>query len=504
MPNKKYAFIKLLKEYNKKHGCHHILSSNISKATVLHSIPASEFAVTYTYDGSKRHHSLTDFVYYYVTPSLDVSSIISFILDKEEFTLNLRIEILPSNKIRYAYLTTNYYAPNVGNLGRSCMRSREMQKALNFYVKNKTRIVVVVDDNNKIHARALLWDDVRSTKLKNPFTYLDRVYARSDIFLCLFHDLATTNNWKQYLSTSVDKMNKNYYKEGIDTIGMCHLPYNDTFRYLFLEKKLLTSSASLSMIEYLNRPGSYITLSVHDNHAYYPQLDSDRVREALNDKYISKKDAVFIKRYDGYVLKKNIANINNAYYSVFDDKVVRTKMDGYILKKNSVVEVLTNEKIDKSKATQSIRYKGYIHKSNAVCIKNVWPNNDDEIYHKQDADIICFDNKWYHVSQCFINYNRKNWIPCATVEREGDLIPKERATIVYDLVYNLVTDGIEYQKVYITDRKNLIQLVTGELIINSSKNREHLKKFNNKWYIKREFKLWDKKQLTFSFMSKEK
>ena len=151
-------------------------------------------------------------------------------MGKEEDSLSLKIVILPPNKIRYAYLESNYFAPNVGNLGASCMRHKEMQKALNFYVKNNIRIVVVIDDNNKIHARALLWDNVRSTKLKNPFTYLDRIYARSDELLSLFYDLATANKWKRYPSTSVNDADKNYYRKDIDAVGMCHLPFNDTFR----------------------------------------------------------------------------------------------------------------------------------------------------------------------------------------------------------------------------------------------------------------------------------
>ena len=436
-------------------------------------------------------------------------------MSKEEDSLNLKIVILPSNKIRYAYLESNYFALGVGNLGVSCMRYKEMQKALNFYVKNNVRIVVVTDDNRKIHARALLWDNVRSTKLKNPFTYLDRIYARSDELLYLFHDLATTNKWKRYPTTSVSNADKNYYRKDIDAIGMCHLPYNDTFRYLHLEKNLLTSGIGFTMVGLLNLSGSPVTLSVHNNRAYYPQLDLDRVREGISGNYISKKDAIKVKRYDGYVLKTNIADIDGAYYSVLDSLVIKAADDKYILKENSVTEVLTNNIIDKSKAIESPKYKGYMHKSNIVCIK-------DEIYHKQDADIVCFKNKWYHISQCFINYDRKEinkeiakyqtilhnslpetwpfWAYVSVIAtREGDLIPKECAIIVYDLIYNPALDELLYQERYFIGSAGLIKLNTGEFIVDTPNNRKYLKKFNNKYYIKQDFKLPNKNQLRFDF-----
>jgi hypothetical protein len=90
----------------------------------------------------------------------------------------------------------------------------------------------------------------------------------------------------------------------------------------------------------------------------------------------------------------------------------------------------------------------------------------------------------------------ETWIPYATVERKGSLIPKERAIIAYDLVYNPMLDDIEYQVVYYTGKVKSVQLATGELIVDSSNNRKYLKKFNNKYYIKQNFKLQDKKQLS--------
>jgi len=509
---KKYNFVKILKEYNKEYKKNSSLVPEISKAIIVHSLEPSSFDVTYR-DGysDSRDDSLENFLYYKALSPPDVGKLIAFILHKEEGSLSLKIVILPSNKIRYAYLQSNYFASGVGNLGKSCMRSKEHQRSLNFYIKNNVKIVVVTDDNHKIHARALLWDNVKSIQLKTSFTYLDRVYTKSEHLVSLFNDLAKENNWKAYQTTSPGNAKSGYYIDNIDVTNMCHFPYTDTFRFLYYKDNLVASSTPNSIIHMIKHTDCLIHLTNQSNGGYYPELDPNRVREAISGNYISKKDAVKVKRYNGYVLKRNIANIDGAYYSIFDDLIVKAANDKYILKENSVTEIFTNNVIDKSKAIQSPKYKEYIYKSNVVYIK-------DEIYHKLDNNIICFHDKWYHISQCFINYNReeankeiakqpvffhqdlsKNWVPYVTVTREGDIIPKEHAIIAYDLICNPALDEIQYQERYFTERSGLIKLTTGEFIVDTPNNRKYLKKFNNKYYIKQDFKLPNKKQLAFDF-----
>lgn len=508
MPTKKYAFIDVLKEYNKKYGRKFKFHPGIGDATIMYSFRDDVFEVAYVNSDDGliplfHKTSLSEFIHYNISPTISLSSIRGFILAREESSLNLKIEVLPPSGIRYAYLHRNYYAPSSGQLGKSCMRSKENQKALNFYIKNGVRIVVSIDDNHKIHARALLWSNVKSTRRKTPFTYLDRVYAKSEHIPPLFYKLAEKSGWKYYSSTSAGAAENCYYKDTINITGICHFPYTDTFRHLYYKDGIITS-ASACMPDDLKYRDTYVILNHTSGGGYIASLDPNRVREALSNDYVSKKDAVFVKRYNGYVLKKNIANVNGTYYSVLDKAVVRTKADGYIIKENSTTEIFTNDMIDKVRAIQSARYDGYIHKSNVVYIRG-------GVYHKLDNDITCFNGKWYHISECFVNYNRKemneelvkqlpfsytylpeNWVPYwkiakASVSAERNLIPKECAIIAYNLVYNSIVDDIEYQEVYLTDRRGVIQLVTGELVINSPENKQHLKKFNNKWYIKQEF-----------------
>lgn len=511
MPDKKYDFVKILSEYNKKCRYKCTISSNILNPVVIIQTGLSPHIV-YRLEGSSTvlNASLPDFAYCNIDREINFSRIIAIINAKETDKLNLQLKILPSNKIRYAYLKTNYFS-SAGPLGSSCMRYKEMQKALNFYVKNNVKIVVIIDNNNKIHARALLWENVKSTKLKKPFTYLDRMFFNSDGFISQFRDLAKENKWKAYKSTSAGGGESDYYIDDINITGICHLPYTDTFRYLFYNDNVLSADTSDGIINKLKYRDDRVSLTHTSEGGYQPAIDPDRVKEAFTGNYISKKDAIKIKRYDkhpkkydGYVLKKNIANISGAYYSKHDNDITKSELDGFILKENSVSEAFTNDTIDKSKAIHSPKYNGYVHKANTVCIKC-------ELYHKKDTDVVQLNGKWYHISQCFRNYNREKrntelagkgyhfWIgnevfvpyPTNSITAEDNLIPKEQAVIMYNLVYNPILNSIEHQEVYCIDNRSFIQLITGELIKDSFKNRQYLKKFNNKWYIKQEFRLND-------------
>lgn len=501
MPNKEYDFAKILFEYNKKYKHRYKISSEIFSSIIVHT--QGTFYVKYKLRESSPSlkASLADFVYYNVSRDISISYIRAIIQFKGAGKLNLQLKILPSNKIRYAYLDVNYFS-SVGCLGSSCMRYKEMQKALNFYIKNNVKIVVVIDNNSKIHARALLWENVKSTELKNPFTYLDRVFFNSDYLVDQFRDLAKENKWKSYNSTSAGKGKYHYYIDNIDITGICYLPYTDTFRFLFYRDNLIAAGTGDSISCKVKYGSACVSLTHTSGGGYQPAIDPDGVQEMFTRNHISKKDAIFVKRYKAWVLKSNIADVDGNYYSKHDNIVTKTELDGFILKDNSVSEALTNNIINKLKATHSPRYNGYIHRTNIVHIKG-------KLYHKQDTNIVCLNDKWYHISQCFRNYSRKkaneelaqqplfhiglckSYVLRTSIIAECDLIPKECAVVMYNLVYSPTSNSIEYQEVYCTNKQGFTQLITGELIINSSENKRYLKKFNNKWYIKQEFKLGD-------------
>jgi len=78
---------------------------------------------------------------YMITDSSLRDELINAYYEKYETCCD-KIQIWPSNKIPYAYYQKNY-SRNCGPLGSSCMRYKEFQKAMQFYVKNNVKIAVV-------------------------------------------------------------------------------------------------------------------------------------------------------------------------------------------------------------------------------------------------------------------------------------------------------------------------------------------------------------------------
>lgn len=507
MPTKTRDIAFLLKNYNKKYQTAFTLNSEIQKAVFLYEVGRlSNHEVRVNFVQSRNAFlSMQKFTQHYINPvgatNINCKHFLSYIdtLDYKKDS-SLRLEIWPNTKIRYAYLEDNYAALGVGTLGKSCMRYKSMQKALNFYIKNDVQIVVVVDTKSKIHARALLWHNVKEIGKKPSFTYLDRIYYKNSYLESQFYDLATKNDWRArgHHSTS------NFYRENLNIKEMCHFPYTDTFRYLYYKDNVITAGSYPTSIK---NKRCQISLSNTSNGGYFPQLDPNKVTEVLSDSYISKKDGIFVKRYNGWVHKNNIVDMNGAYYSRFDNNLKQTEKDGWILIVDLVQEVITSDNISKENAVFVEKYNGYIHNTNLLTIKG-------DKYHKQDKQVVRHNNKWYHISDCFINLNREEYnkeisagarqkymewtgslVPYARITPKGDLIPKEVASIAYDLFYNPIIDKIEFQEVYLINGENTIPLVSGELIVDSDNNRQYTKKFNGKYYLKRDFQIPDKNQL---------
>jgi hypothetical protein len=483
---------KLFDEYNKIHTCTvKIIDSDIRQAKLRMPVDLGYGRpyVTYARSSTNYPHEvrLSSFLNEFVV-GVSYGSLISFV-SKQQIG-ELKIEIWPPEQIRYAYLHRNY-AAQAGSLGSSCMRYEGMQKALNFYVKNGVEIVVVVSANKKIFARALLWKDLKTTytATKKKLTYLDRVYSTSDKHNSYYNELVKKNNWLRYGGTVVGGGKKNLYKDNIVLDGICHLPYTDTFRVLYFTDKILTGGCKPSSVK---NNHDIITLTHTGNGGYFRQLDPNSVREEFTECWVSKKDCVFVKQYDGYIQKKHIIDIDNKYYSSYDNKQIRkSPIDGYILKSDVVIEAITKNEIAKSKAIKSKYYKKYVHKKHAVKIY-------DTIYHKDDKDIAKFGKKYYHISQCVRNYKQDykgNYFP------DGNMIPKSKVLITYNLSEDKVTGEILFSKYYIPNTSDkYIELQTGEYIYKTDANRKFLKRFNSKYYVAKHLELPDKNQLKFSFM----
>ena len=417
-----------------------------------------------------------------------------------------KIEVWPSNKIRYAYLGSNYYE-RAGHIGSSCMRHKENQKALNFYVKNNVKIVVLVTKDNKIKARALLWENVSVVGIKKTYTYLDRVYYSREAQKQLFINFAKEN---KFITER-----REFYIKDINLEDIIHLPYTDTFKYLYYKDKVL-SKIYISSEDIIKFPEKNIELTHVGNQGYFPQLDKNSIQECFTLSWVSKKDCIKVKQYKGYILKRNIVNINGAYYSVYDDKHITslTGEDNYCLKKNVVTEVLTDNQIDKTKAELIGKYGGYVQKDNVVYIDRV-------LYSKYDNGIIRWKNKYYLKIKCCHDTITDTYIPkfMATQVYKLEVVkdfsddvasginvltaPQYGFGFNYTAGTKRLKDIPEFVGPYYVDidKYTYIELNTGEYILTDGLNyNEFIIKRNKKYYLRHLHEFMDKNQLVFTFM----
>jgi hypothetical protein len=128
-------------------------------------------------------------------------------------------EVVSGKDIKYWYLSNNY-AAQLGQLGSSCMKSKECQGFFKIYTENPDVCQLLIFKNkegDKINGRALLWTDEDGKK------WIDRVYTIKDNYMQLFTKWSELNGYENAYGTGerikVLVKNKDYGK----------YPYMDTF-----------------------------------------------------------------------------------------------------------------------------------------------------------------------------------------------------------------------------------------------------------------------------------
>ena len=94
-----------------------------------------------------------------------------------------KLKIVRGDEIKKYYLEENYFATSglkYGSLWNSCMRQKERNKFMNLYALNDVKMLVLFSDDEKVRARALLWDNVKEFKTDNTYKFMDRIYSVYD------------------------------------------------------------------------------------------------------------------------------------------------------------------------------------------------------------------------------------------------------------------------------------------------------------------------------------
>ena len=171
-----------------------------------------------------------------------------------------KLKIVEGDDIPKYYLEDNYHNINgnrAGSLWNSCMRQRERNKFMKLYAVNpeKVKMLVFFSDDDKVRARALLWEDVRDHKdPTKQYKFMDRIYYVYDHDINFFKDWAKENGylckWDQSAKTEMlfdegtgEPVKKSLYVL-LDKYSMSYYPYLDTFKNFNEDKGRFSNSQS--------------------------------------------------------------------------------------------------------------------------------------------------------------------------------------------------------------------------------------------------------------------
>lgn len=253
-----------------------------------------------------------------------------------------KFEYWLGQKIPEAYETRNYLGEHGYNpLWNSCMNDRT--ELVDFYVFIRgLNMVVLLNNENKILGRSLLWEDVEGRK------FLDRIYYINDWDYFKFIDLAKKNGWyykaknKSYsdwiLNGDVKKIEVKikYPKEAIQPDMF---PYLDTFYFL-------SEQGFLSNVE--PKEGSFFVLNGTDGESeYYSGLRDIYGNDIEND-----DDYIFSKTQNGLI---GLNNAEHVQYDEFDDYIeieyLKNPKNGFTYDKNEQ-QWYKKEDLDKMKSSK--------------------------------------------------------------------------------------------------------------------------------------------------------
>lgn len=165
-----------------------------------------------------------------------------------------KLKIVEGDEIKKYYLEDNYFEPSglkYGSLWNSCMRQKERNKFMNLYALNDVKMLVLFSDDEKVRARALLWDNVKEFKTDNVYKFMDRIYYVYDHDVDVFKKWANENgyfskweqNAKSELFIDVDgNLERKHLYVLLENHNMSWYPYLDTFKFYNVNKGRFSNS----------------------------------------------------------------------------------------------------------------------------------------------------------------------------------------------------------------------------------------------------------------------
>jgi hypothetical protein len=190
---------------------------------------------------------------------------------------DLQFKLVKGSEISKYYNSSKYFK-ETGTLGGSCM-SEESKSTFNLYTDNKKKVqlLILVDSDDRIHGRALVWKMKESPCDAKYF--MDRVYTNRDSDVIKFTNFARENKfmYKKFMNSHVET-NVCFLYDGQEVFGEVQVkldgdfndyPFVDTL--CFLDKKFTSLSN-------LPDKGDFMLHSVYGDCDNCDNCDGDIIR----------------------------------------------------------------------------------------------------------------------------------------------------------------------------------------------------------------------------------
>ena len=182
------------------------------------------------------------------------------------------IQEVRGEKIRHWYNRENYKSTK-GQLGNSCMSYAHCQSYLDIYCENKEVSLLILLNEDKLIARALLWE------LDGGGFFVDRCYSIFDSDVEIFYEWAKKKGYYYNKNGAIYFDSKPSSKRLLVSLTKCKFqkyPYLDTLKYLDTNTGTLTNSIiSLYGTNYRVLQDTDGSFTYYDNDEYWGDDDDD-------------------------------------------------------------------------------------------------------------------------------------------------------------------------------------------------------------------------------------
>lgn len=305
-----------------------------------------------------------------------------------------RVRVIKGDDIIKWYNEDTYASPKGGTLWNSCMRHDSCSGYFDIYVKNENvSLVILLDDNEELVARAILWDNVEENG-EDGKRYLDRIYylkEENKVFL---------NEWvKNNLKIDLN------YQDGISdmsvklsNVSFSQYPYVDTFRYCSEEESKLYSYDNVEYNMIFDRTDGE-----------YRGMSGARIWSEYCQAYLSDDDAVWSDKHNSFLDR------NDSCYSEWssdwlteDEAIYNEYLEDYIWDGLDRVSVIT-------KYEWTIR-GGFLQK-----------DEDEEMFPVEYKSMTEIDSQWY-VNDCLVVIDGESRLKTETILYVSDFSDEDLST----------------------------------------------------------------------------